>query len=192
MQEVEQSLKDLRISVKAEQDENLRLQVELKEIREQNVSLVKQLREAERLRYEARNLDEGDVENVLFDLAELRLEADRLRSLANWKEKRFEQAKQQQEEQVRHISHLLEQANVHLRDTSAGLRQSEAGRRSVESQLAGCQQEVNRLREELEATGQEVRDLQVKDQISQEIGILFSRISRQVFKKFFFIIYFFT
>ena len=57
VQEVEQSLKDLRISVKAEQDENLRLQVELKEIREQNVSLVKQLREAERLRYEARNLD---------------------------------------------------------------------------------------------------------------------------------------
>lgn len=176
--ELEKNLKVLRVSVKAEQDENLRLQVELKEVRAQNAALGAQLREAERTRYEARNLDEGDVENVLFDLAELRLEADRLRSLASWKEKRFDQAKQQLEEQVRRLSNLLEQANVQVRDKSAGLRQSEAGRRSLDAQLADANKELERAREELEKAQQEVRDLQVKDQTGQEIGILFSRISR--------------
>ncbi len=176
--ELEKIQKELRDSVKIEKDENLRLQVELKEVKEQNAALVGKLREAERLRYQARNLDEADVENVLFDLAEQRLDADRLRSLATWKDKKFEQEKHQLEEQVRHLSSLLEKTNVQLRDMSAGLRESEARRGSLESQLSCCQREMERLTEELKSSALEVRNLQVKDQTGQEIGIIFSRISR--------------
>jgi hypothetical protein len=79
---------------------------------------------------------------------------------------------------VRHLSGLLETANVQLRDTAAGLRESEARRRSVESELAGGQSEAARLRDELERTALEVRNLQVEDKVGQEIGVIFSRISR--------------
>jgi len=176
--DLEKNLKELRGSVAEEKDQNHRLQVELREIREQNTALLAQLRQAEKLRYEARNLDEGDVENVLFDLSEQRVQTDRWKSLATWKEKKFEEEKQRLEEQVCHLSGLLEKANVQLRDTAAGLRESEAGRRAVQSQLSGCEGEVGRLRDELERTLLEVRNLQVKDQIGQEIGVVFSRIAR--------------
>ena len=79
---------------------------------------------------------------------------------------------------MRHLSGLLETANVQLRDTAAGLRESEARRRSVEAELAGGQSEAARLRDKLERTALEVRNLQVEDKVGQEIGVLFSRISR--------------
>ncbi len=113
--DLEKNLKELRECLTQEKDQNHRLHVELKEVREQNTTLLGQLERAEKLRYEARNLDDGDVENVLFDLNEQRLETDRWKRLASWKEKKFEEEKQRLEAGLRIRIHFIRIRIQHFR-----------------------------------------------------------------------------
>jgi chromosome segregation ATPase len=173
-QQLDEQRVDLRARLQAAQDQNGRLVAELAEIRAQNAALAGQLRGAERRRLASRHLDENDMENVLCDLAAERAETERLgRQVTD-----FEAAKQQLEEQVRRLSALLEAASGRLREATAERRQVEAGRRGLEAQLAEERSRVERLQSELEAVGEEVRQLRVRELAGTEIGSLFSRISR--------------
>ena len=100
----------------------------------------------ERRRLEARNLDESQVELLLFDNNELKEENGKLKNLLDWKVKKFDDEKNKVEEQVRHLGNLLEEANKQLQATSTQLRETNASKSLLEAEVkkkvSGCKGRV--------------------------------------------------
>ena len=100
----------------------------------------------EKRRLEARNLDESQVELLLFDNNELKEENGKLKNLLDWKVKKFDDEKNKLEEQVRHLGNLLEEANKQLQATSTQLRETNASKSLLEAEVkkkvSGCKGRV--------------------------------------------------
>ena len=88
------------------------LEVANEELSELNKELKHKVESNERRRYEARNLGEEQVEILLFDKNELKLENEKLRNLCEWKSKKFDDEKKRLETQVKTLGTNLEKANV--------------------------------------------------------------------------------
>ena len=110
--------------------EKLKLELTNKELKEINKEMSLKVKEDEKRRMKARNIDnsESQVELLVFDKEEMKIENDKLKKLLDWKTKKFDDEKSKLEDQVRNFSNLLEETSKKLQENSTHLREANAGK----------------------------------------------------------------
>ena len=133
--ELEFCLREMREEFKKASKEKLKLEVQNKELMEQVKELSELSKNNEKIRLEARNLDESSVELLAYDKKELESENQKLKDLIQWKTKKFEEETAKLEEQVRKLGGLLEKTNLTLQETNSQLREKNVAYSQLETEL---------------------------------------------------------
>ena len=162
--------------------EKLKLELTNKELKEINkeMSLKVKVKEDEKRRMKARNIDnsESQVELLVFDKEEMKIENDKLKKLLDWKTKKFDDEKSKLEDQVRNFSNLLEETSKKLQENSTHLREANAGKAALESELRSKTASINQLSSKLERLGADCSVLKSSNDSTSQLDGHFSRLTR--------------
>ena len=158
--------------------EKLRLEIDNKELEARNKEMGSRVQGEERRRLEARQLDDDQVELLLFDKEDLKNENEKLKTVLDWKSKKFEDEKNKLEDQVRNYGKLLEKTNKQLQVNSTQLRETNASKNLLEVDLKKKTDMVSSLSSKLDRLGMELKTLRSSNQTTSQLDGHFTRLTR--------------
>jgi len=169
----------LKLKEDFKNNERLRfdMEVELKELRENNEMLSNTVKLDEKRRYQARSHDKEDVELLLYDKEELKNENDKLKKLLEWKSKTFEKEQHKLEEQLRQTASLLAESNKQLQVNSSKLRESNGMCTSLKSDLKKKSEANATLESRLEKYGVEIQNLRSSTENNLRLDGYYNRLT---------------
>jgi len=176
--ELERSVKSLNLELQNLKKEYLKLNIANKEAIERNKELSAKVADVEKVRMEARNLDDDQVELVLHDKQQLQLELEKLKRLQAWKTEKFETENSKLEEQVRKLGQLVESSNMQIRTNSTQLREANAIKCQLESELKEKQEMITSFSKKLEKYKTEISHLKCNNESSSQLDKYYTRLSR--------------
>ena len=178
LEESEATVRSLRAELQAANKEKLRLEIENKELEARNKEMGSRVQGEERRRLQARQLDDDQVELLLFDKEDLKNENEKLKTVLDWKSKKFEDEKNKLEDQVRNYGKLLEKTNKQLQVNSTQLRETNASKNLLEVDLKKKTDMVSSLSSKLDRLGVEVKTLRGSNQTTSQLDGHFTRLTR--------------
>jgi len=176
--ESEEEIKNLRNELRSANKEILKLEINNKEVLEQNKEMSLRIKEEEKRRMASRNLDENQVELLVFDKEELKIENNKLKNLLDWKSKKFEDEKNKLEEQVRNLGSLLEKTNKQIQVNSTQVRESNVAKSLLDSELQKKNEMINSLSAKLDRLGAESRSLRSSSESTSQLDGHYTRLTR--------------
>ena len=178
LEESEATVRSLRAELQAANKEKLRLEISNKELEARNKEMGCRVQGEERRRLQARQLDDDQVELLLFDKEDLKNENEKLKTVLDWKSKKFEDEKNKLEDQVRNYGKLLEKTNKQLQVNSTQLRETNASRNLLEVDLKKKTDMVSSLSSKLDRLGMEIKALRSSNQTTSQLDGHFTRLTR--------------
>ena len=178
LDEAEATVRSLRAELQAANKEKLKLEIDNKELEARNAEMGSQVQGEERRRLQARQLDDDQVELLLFDKEVLKNENEKLKTVLDWKSKKFEDEKNKLEDQVRNYGKLLEKTNKQLQVNSTQLRETNASRNLLEVELKKKTDMVSSLYTNLDKLGMENKTLRSSNQTTSQLDGYFTRLTR--------------
>jgi len=172
----------LREELSVSEKKLFELEVEKNELLERNKELQRNVNEDEKRMYQARNLEEDQVELLLFDKNELENENKKLKNLLDWKCKKFEDEKHKLEEQVKKLGELLQNTSKQLQVTSSNFRQANASKGFLEMELKKKSETNTTLLTKLDKFGAEIQNLRSNNESTARLDGHYSRLTRGMSK----------
>jgi len=176
--ESEEEMKNMRNELKSAKKEILKLEINNKEILERNQEMSLRIKEEEKRRLASRNLDESQVELLVFDKEELKIENNKLKNLLEWKSKKYDDEKNKLEEQVRNLGSLLEKTNKQIQINSTQVRESNVAKSLLDSELQKKNEVINSLTAKLDRLGVESRSLRSSNESTSKLDGHYTRLTR--------------
>ena len=176
--ESEEEMKNMRNELKSAKKEILKLEINNKEILERNQEMSLRIKEEEKRRLASRNLDESQVELLVFDKEELKIENKKLKNLLEWKSKKYDDEKNKLEEQVRNLGSLLEKTNKQIQINSTQVRESNVAKSLLDSELQKKNEVINSLTAKLDRLGVESRSLRSSNESTSKLDGHYTRLTR--------------
>ena len=178
LEDSEATVRSLRAELQAANKEKLRLEISNKELEARNKEIGSKVQGEERRRLQARQLDDDQVELLLFDKEDLKNENEKLKTVLDWKSKKFEDEKNKLEDQVRNYGKLLEKTNKQLQVNSTQLRETNASKNLLEVDLKKKTDMVSSLSSRLDRLGMEIKTLRGSNQTTSQLDGHFTRLTR--------------
>ena len=176
--ESEEEMKNMRNELKSAKKEILKLEINNKEFLERNQEMSLRIKEEEKRRLASRNLDESQVELLVFDKEELKIENNKLKNLLEWKSKKYDDEKNKLEEQVRNLGSLLEKTNKQIQINSTQVRESNVAKSLLDSELQKKNEVINSLTAKLDRLGVESRSLRSSNESTSKLDGHYTRLTR--------------
>ena len=178
LDEAEATVRSLRAELQAANKEKLRLEIDNKELEARNAEMGSQVQGEERRRLQARQLDDDQVELLLFDKEDLKNENEKLKTVLDWKSRKFEDEKLKLEDQVRNLGKLLEKTNKQLQVNSTQLRETNASRNLLEVDLKKKTDMVSSLSCKVDGLTMEIETLRSSNKTTSQLDGQFTRLTR--------------
>ena len=178
LEDAEKTVRSLRAELQSVDKEKLRLEIDNQELEARNKEIGSQVQGEERRRLQARELDDDQVELLLFDKEDLKNENEKLKTVLDWKTKKFEDEKNKLEDQVRNYGKLLEKTNKQLQVNSTQLRETNASRNLLEVELKKKTDMVSSLYTNLDKLNMENKTLRSSNQTTSQLDGYFTRLTR--------------
>jgi len=172
----------LHVQLRETDQRKFDLEVANKELSELNKELKHKVESNERRRYEARNLGEDQVEILLFDKNELKLENEKLRNLCEWKSKKFDDEKKRLETQVKTLGTNLEKANILVQDYASKLRESIAKSTMKDALISEKSDANTTLESQMKRFGAEIQSLKANKESTARLDGHYTRLTRGMAK----------
>merc|ERR1719319_95005 len=180
----EEELRDVstRAEGMEEQDRFRQVEVENEELKLRLAEATSKLKGYETRRYEARNLNDDQVEHLLFDNEELGREVEKVKKVLEWKQRKFDEEINRKENQIRQVGSLLEQANIQLREARSQVRDVSNTNRVLQADL----KEKNEAGELVKAVRRnavleiEVNNLKASDENAKRLDGYYTRLFRSL------------
>jgi len=178
LEDAEKTVRSLRSELQSVNKEKLRLEIDNQELEARNKEMGSQVEGGERRRLQARELDGDQVQLLLFDKQDLKNENEKLKTVLDWKTKKFEDEKNKLEDQVRNYGKLLEKTNKQLQVNSTQLRETNSTKNLLEVDLKKKTDMVSSLSSKLDRVGMEVKTLRGSNQTTSQLDGHFTRLTR--------------
>jgi len=179
---MEKQLRKAEGRSKENMDKLKEVEVEKEEVKMRLDQALNKLKGYETRRYEATNLDDDQVEHLLFDKEELGREVEKLKKVLEWKQSKFNEEINKKEDQIRQIGSLLEQANIQLREGRSQVRELSNANRLLEADLKEANEtgELVKVVRKNAVLEMEVNNLKASDENAKRLDGYYTRLFRSL------------